>query len=382
MDLLLVERVSVVYPDLCRGTSPGSWDLQSQGDSMRLLVVSGRLDWSVPTTYALSMVRGLLQRGHEIQMVCRGGVFMPLFRSLGIEVYENPSSWLARRKMQGFLQEFDPHLIHATGGPGSLRISNRLSAALDTPFVHTVHSWLRSERSARSTRSAAAVVVVNQDLREHLVNELGIVKDKIRVIPYGIEVANSDHEPKGFSGIPVIGTVGRLEKGRRLDDFIEAAAFLRKTSGDKMFTILGEGPDETRLRGFSKSLDMDGVLTFAAPPADPDSVYRAVDLLMLVSDWGGSGLHLLEGLARGVPTIATGGGEILSLLGEEGICTLVKPGDPEALAEAGRELLADPEKAQRQASKGIEHVREHFPMRTMLDKLEALHENLSTQSTS
>ena len=56
---------------------------------------------------------------------------------------------------------------------------------------------------------------------------------------------------------------------------------------------------------------MDGVLTFAAPPADPDSVYRAVDLLMLVSDWGGSGLHLLEGLARGVPTIATGGGEIL-----------------------------------------------------------------------
>ena len=102
---------------------------------------------------------------------------------------------------------------------------------------------------------------------------------------------------------------------------------------------------------------------------------------MLVSDWGGSGLHLLEGLARGVPTIATGGGEILSLLGEEGVCTLVKPGDPEALAAAGKELLADPEKARRHAEKGIEHVREHFPMRTMLDKLEALHENLCTQTT-
>ena len=348
---------------------------------MRILVVSGRLDWSVPTTYALSMVRGLQQRGYQIQMVCRGGVFMPLFRSLGIEVYENPASWLAKRKLLGFLQEFDPQLIHATGGPGSLRIGNRLSTALDRPLIHTVHSWLSSERSARSTRSAAAVVVVNQDLREHLVNELGIVKENIRVIPYGIEVSETDPTPRNLSGIPVIGTVGRLEKGRRLDDFIDAAALLRKTSGEKIFTILGEGPDESRLRRVSKSLDMDGVLTFAAPPADPDSVYRAVDLLMLVSDWGGSGLHLLEGLARGVPTIATGGGEILSLLGEEGICTLVRPGDPEALADAGQQLLANPEKALQQAQKGIEHVREHFPMRTMLDKLEALHENISTQLT-
>jgi len=222
-------------------------------------------------------------------------------------------------------------------------------------------------------------VVVNQDLREHLVNELGIFKDKIRVIPYGIEVPSAEREKRSTTDIPVVGTVGRLEKGRRLDDFIHAASIMRKSTHEKIFTILGEGPDESRLRSVSKSLDMDGSLTFVAPPADPDSVYRAVDLLMLVSDWGGSGLHLLEGLARGVPTIATGGGEILSLLGEEGICTLVRPGDPEALAEAGLSLLSDPETALEQSRRGIEHVREHFPMRAMLDNLEALHENICTQ---
>ena len=145
---------------------------------------------------------------------------------------------------------------------------------------------------------------------------------------------------------------------------------------------MGEGPDENRLRAVSKSLDLDGSLTFAAPPADLASVYRAVDMLMLVSDWGGSGLHLLEGLARGVPTIATGGGEILSLLGEDGICTLVKPGDPEALAEAGQGLLSDSERARQQVQKGIDHVRDHFPMRTMLDNLEALHENICNQVLS
>ena len=33
-------------------------------------------------------------------------------------------------------------------------------------------------------------------------------------------------------------------------------------------------------------------------------------------------------------------------------------------------------------AKGIDHVRDHFPMRTMLDNLEALHENICNQVLS
>ena len=112
----LVERVSVVYPDLCREQVPAHGICRVRGDSMRLLVVSGRLDWSRPHYLRPQHGSRTSPERSRDQMVCRGGVFMPLFRSLGIGVYENPSSWLARRKMRGFLQEFDPHLIHATGG--------------------------------------------------------------------------------------------------------------------------------------------------------------------------------------------------------------------------------------------------------------------------
>ncbi|MGE4601731.1 MAG: glycosyltransferase family 4 protein [Planctomycetota bacterium] len=343
---------------------------------MRILMVAGRLDWSVPTTHALGLVEGLIQRGHEVQMVCKGGVFLPRFRSMGIEVYQFPGSWLARRRMTTFLQDFAPEVIHAVGGLGSLRIATRLSGVLESPMIHTVHSWLRAERFARSTRSAAGVIVVNQDLRQHLVSEMKIEKDLIRVIPYGIDVMETAPVPWVPRKIPVIGTVGRLDKGRRLDDFLEAASLLRQKLGDVIFTVLGEGPDEPRLRSVCKSMDLEGHLTFAAPPADVDAVYRAFDVLMLVSDWGGAGLHMLEGLARGIPTIATGGGEILSLLGEEGVCTLVRPGDSEALAQAGARLLADPERARKQAKKGIEHVRNQYPMRAMLDRVEEMHESL------
>lgn len=339
--------------------------------------MSGRLDWSVPTTHALGLVEGLIQRGHEIQLVCRGGVFLSRFRDIGAEVYEYPSSWLARRRLTSFLQKFDPVVIHGTGGVSAHRIGARLSKVLDRPMIHTIHSWLGRDRLSRGSQVASAVIVINQDLREHLVNDQRIAKDAIRVIPYGITIPEQATIPWNPRGIPVIGTVGRLEKGRRLDDFLRAAGILRDRIGEVIFTILGEGPDERRLRSVCKSMDLEGHLTFAAPPADVDAVYRAFDVLMLVSDWGGTGLHMLEGLARGIPTIATSGGDVLSLLGEEGVCTLVRPDDPEALAQAGERLLADPARAQKQIELGVKHVREHFPMRAMIDRVEELHESLA-----
>ena len=378
----MVRFFPVVYPQPSRSASTGVAPKGDLGVFLRILVVAGRLDWSVPTTHALGLVEGLIERGHEIQMVCKGGVFLPRFRSMGIEVYQVPLSWLARRRMISFVQDFSPQVIHATGGLSSLKIATRLSGFVGVPVVHTVHSWLRAERSARATRTAAGVIAVNQDLRQHLVSEMEIKKDRIRVIPYGIDVLEKDPVPWVPRMIPVIGTVGRLDKGRRLDDFLQAAGLLRHKLGDVIFTVLGEGPDEGRLRSVCKSMDLEGHLTFAAPPADVDAVYRAFDVLMLVSDWGGAGLHMLEGLARGIPTIATGGGEILSLLGEEGICTLVRPGDPEALAQAGARLLADPERARKQAEKGIEHVRSQYPMRAMLDHVEEMHESLCQTTTA
>jgi hypothetical protein len=54
--------------------------------------------------------------------------------------------------------------------------------------------------------------VINQDLREHLVNDQRIAKDSIRVIPYGITIPEQATIPWSPRGIPVIGTVGRLEK--------------------------------------------------------------------------------------------------------------------------------------------------------------------------
>ena len=88
---------------------------------MRILINAGRLTWSTPTTYAQGLVRGLQERGHEVQVAGLGGPLQESFRSLGPEVYEVHRDFFSFRRFVGFVREFDPQnqpvIVLSTGKP-------------------------------------------------------------------------------------------------------------------------------------------------------------------------------------------------------------------------------------------------------------------------
>lgn len=80
------------------------------------------------------------------------------------------------------------------------------------------------------------------------------------------------------------------------------------------------------------------------PFTDRDSLpdlYRAADVLVVPSIWAEpSGLTVAEGMASGLPVVASHVGGIPEVLGDTGI--LIPPDDPDALARALRTLHDDP----------------------------------------
>ncbi len=174
------------------------------------------------------------------------------------------------------------------GGKDPLAVADRITRALGKPLVHTVHSWLLEDRVRQLPSGICGVVAVNQDIREHLVNAMNVPKGLIRVIPYGVEEPTPiEAGPRAERRVPVVGTVGRLEKGRRLEEFLEVAHLVRQELDEVLFMVAGEGPDEVRLRQATKALGLEDVVTFATPRAGVEHVYRASDVMVLVSDWGG-----------------------------------------------------------------------------------------------
>lgn len=339
---------------------------------MRILIISGRLTWSTPTTYAQGLVRGLIARGHEVQVAGLGGPLEHSFRELDVEVYEVHRDFFSFRRFLGFVRDFDPEVVHAMGGRDALSIADRVTRAIGRPLVHTVHSWLPEDRMRSLPSGICGVIAVNQDIREFLVNSMGIAKGLIRVIPYGVDEPMRPEEVSADPArTPVVGTVGRLEKGRQLDEFLQLAHLVRQELDDVLFMVAGEGPDEARLRRVTKELDLDDIVTFATPQAGIEHVYRASDVMVLVSDWGGIGIHLIEGMAQGRPVVATGTGEVLSLLGESGICELVHSGDRPAIAAAVAALVRDPERRRELGERARSYVLEHFPLSEAVERIEA-----------
>ncbi|VXB74364.1 Spore coat protein SA [Microbacterium sp. 8M] len=112
------------------------------------------------------------------------------------------------------------------------------------------------------------------------------------------------------------------------------------------------------------------------PFADRDALpalYRDADVLAVPSVWAEpSGLILGEGMASGLPIVASRTGGIPSVVGD--VAVLVPPNDPDALAAALRELIRDPAARARRGEAGVRRARQRDPdwawarLRALLDE--------------
>lgn len=350
---------------------------------MKILIVAGKLTYSNKTTYTLDLVRGLVKRDHKVVVVAPGGPLMGRLQELGVEVLPVRFNYFSFRRLLGFLREFGAELMHATGGSSALDTARRLALQLGVPLIHTIHSWLGEDQNEDLPASLRGVIVINQDLREHLVNERSVPKGRIQVIPYGVDGNElvPRIQPRAAGRIPVVGAMGRLARGRRYDDFLRAARLVIDAGVEAHFMLAGEGPDENRLRQLAKELKLDGNVTFVQPQSDPSTIYAVLDLLVVVSDWGGVGLTLLEGMACGLPVIATSGGEVFSILGQGNLCILVRQGDQEQLSSAIQKVLREPDFAAELGRNARQFILRQYPLEEQVARVVEYYQQVLTTSS-
>ena len=86
------------------------------------------------------------------------------------------------------------------------------------------------------------------------------------------------------------------------------------------------------------------------------TLYRSADALLLCSSHEGYGMVLAEGLAAGLPIVATRVGAVPEVVGTAGGAELVEPGDVVGLARALDRLASDGAERVRRSSLAREHA--------------------------
>lgn len=136
--------------------------------------------------------------------------------------------------------------------------------------------------------------------------------------------------------------VGRIWSGKGLDTLVTAYRQVRAANPDVRLLLVGDGPDEARLRTLTESLP-DVVWAGFVQPADLPDIYALADVLVFPTLGDPNGLVVEEAMAAGLPVISTSAaGDIRARVPEGVAGHVVPPAEPEPLAARMVDLAAAP----------------------------------------
>lgn len=210
-----------------------------------------------------------------------------------------------------------------------------------------------------------SVVAASEPARLDATRVFGL--DEIAILPAGfdpdeIAAVDGDEQPD-----LVVGTGAVIER-KAVDVAVEAVLRLRDAGQAVRLIWLGDGDQRTTVErqverlGLRSSVD---IRPASASPAHRTELLRTVGqaaVYIQPSRVEGLPVAALEAMALGRPVVATRIGAMSELDGDAGV-TWVPVDDPDALADALCELLADPDRRHAIGRRGRAAVEERYDMR-------------------
>jgi glycosyltransferase involved in cell wall biosynthesis len=207
--------------------------------------------------------------------------------------------------------------------------------------------------------------------------------DRIVLMYHGVDTGEFEIRGKANHII----AVGRLEEKKGFEILLKACKILSEQNIRPRCIIVGEGPQREMLKEKIRELGLKNVELFGSMDFDKVKILMAESLMLVHpgrtaenGDHDGIPNVLLEAMALGKPVIASSVGGISELI-EDGVTGfLIKPDDPERLAELIKVLLEDRILAGRIGKAAKEHIKGHFEISETVQPLYEYLKSMEKQS--
>jgi glycosyltransferase involved in cell wall biosynthesis len=176
----------------------------------------------------------------------------------------------------------------------------------------------------RAARSAQAVIVTSEFVRDRAREALGLNGDRIHVVPHAID--HTVFRPGNEEREPIVLYPARAWPHKNHARLFQAFASLRETRPQLRLLLTGGGLE--RLDPLPEGVENLGEV----PASQLASIYRRAACLAYPSLYEGFGLPPLEAMACGCPVAASNAGAIPEVCGDAAV--LFDPTDVEAIAAA------------------------------------------------
>ena len=376
---------------------------------MRVLIVS----WEFPPLvvgglgrHVGQLARQLAAAGHDVRVLTRGNRPEPEEQVLdGLSVWraaadelaidfgsESVLAWtlafehsLTRAGLR-LVADWQPEVIHAhdwlvaqtahtlrqvTGSPVVVTVHateyGRQQGWLSEPVPRAIHSaerWLCRDAAAviACSRFMAAEVAELFQLPVAAIRVIGNGVDPVPLTDPGVELETSAGEPVRYTGRPLLVFAGRLVHEKGLQELIKALPLLRDELPGLRLVVAGTGQQLADQQDRAARYGVADLISWAGflDATDTARLLAAADLVVVPSLYEPFGLVALEAQLAGTPVAVSDTGGLAELVEPGRTGLRFAPESPAAIADAVRQLVAEPDAARRWAAAARRRARQEF----------------------
>jgi glycosyltransferase involved in cell wall biosynthesis len=343
--------------------------------------------------HVFELARGLRAAGHVVTVITGEGPFIDKLRAAEVPVWPVPeliraidpiTDARAIARLHTALRAFNPDLIstHSTKAGWLGRVVGK---AMGVPVLVTAHGWLvepgrlatwqkiakLAERA--SAPLADAILCVSDYDRQLALDHRIAPADKLRMVHNALpdsEVALAD---PGVSPATLV-MVARFESPK--DPLTAIAALARLRGLEWSCELIGDGPMRPQVERAIAEQGLGDRITLAGMRDDVPTRLAQAQVFMLITRREGFPIAVLEAMRAGLPVVASDVGGIAEAVVEGETGSLVRPGDPAALADALVPLLRDPTLRLHQGRAGRQRFVDEFGFATHLRRIWAVYAEL------
>lgn len=349
---------------------------------MKILQIIQKKQLRGAETFALQLSRELVKRGHQVKIVVlQDGEVELDFPDVEV-LHINAKSLFdinSFRKLASIIRDFKPDWVQANAGdtmryavlsrlvygwnaPIIFRNASVVSQYIKNPIKKFYYSFL--------LKRVNQIISVSEVSMRDYVQMFPFVKNKIQVIPIGIETEVLDREL--LRGLDVEGFrreeeyilhVGGFTFEKNHEGLLRIFQMVLKKKPEVQLVVAGDGPLFTTIQDKVKELGLESNVQLLGRRTDVASLMKHASMLVLPSIIEGLPGVLLEAMYCHVPVIANNVGAIPDLLAE-GRGIVVEKGDEEDFANAVIQQLDQPK-----SDLHLEGVRNYVKERYSMEKV-------------
>jgi glycogen(starch) synthase len=351
----------------------------------------GTLTWEFPprvvggiARHCEGLTKALVKQNHEVHLFTLDFPGSPSYEEMdGVKVYRastdmghpNFLTWVLlfnhflSKKMADVSQLVDFDLMHVHDWLAAFS-GITFKHYLKKPMILTVHSTevgraqgLHSPDSFSingiewwATYEADRVIVCSQSMKDEICNHFNLPVNKVDVIPNAIDATRYQipvdrgavRQRYGVGwGEKLVLCVGRLVPQKGIEYFIRAIRLIARRHPEAKYVIVGEGWSRDLLEAEARNSGHADKIRFTGFASDIEviNLMTSADVLVVPSIYEPFGIVALEGMATGVPVVASQVGGLAEVIDHERTGIFVYPRSPESIAWGIDRILSDPDHA-------------------------------------